>query len=305
MTRYVASRAGQALIALFAISVVVFVMLRLTGDPMEMLAPADATPEQVADLRAFYGLDRPLVAQYLSFVGHMVTGDLGTSLLFQRPVTSLVAERAGATFQLLCVAFGMSVVFGVPLGVYAAVRRGTRRERLVGIALSVGQAMPPFYLGVLLVLLFGVILRWLPVSGADGAEGLVLPTVTLGLLAMTSIARLTRSAMLEVLQSDYVTYANARGLAPRRIVWTHAGRNAALPVLTFAGVLIAQLIGGSVIVEVVFSWPGLGTLLINSVLQRDYPVVQAVVLLLAVIFLATGVVLDALYGVLNPKLRIR
>ena len=303
MHRYIAGRILQAAVSMFVVSIIVFALVRLSGDPIQIMAPAEATEKDVAALRAHLGLDRPWAVQYWWFLTRALHGDFGQSIRFRRPAIDLVLERYGATLELGALAVLFVVVVALPVGVYAAVWRGSRLDYLARSFAALGQAVPPFWLGLLLVLLFGVLLHLLPTSGRGTPLHVILPGITLGWFAVAGLMRLTRSAMLDVLGTEYVKLARIKGLPERRVIWKHAFKNAALPVVTFAALVLVALLNGSIITETVFGWPGLGLLVIEAVESRDYPIVQAVVLCLSAMYIAVNLAVDVLYAYLNPKIR--
>lgn len=303
MQRYIAGRVLQAVVSMIVVSIVVFVLVRLSGDPIELMMPAEATKEDIAAVRAQLGFDRPWPEQYAIFLGKALRGDFGRSVRFNRPAVDVVVERYPATFQLGGLAILIAVLIALPVGVYSAVKRGTALDYLARGFAALGQAVPPFWLGLVLILIFGVSLRLLPTSGRETAASVVLPAITLGWFAVAGLMRLTRSAMLDVLGSEYVKLARIKGLSERQVVWKHAFKNAALPVLTFAALLFVNLLNGSIIVETVFGWPGIGLLVIEAVQFRDYPVVQTVVLFLAGMYIFANLLVDVLYAYLNPRIR--
>lgn len=303
MQRYIAGRVLQAIGSMFVISLVVFILVRLSGDPIEIMMPAEASKEDVALVRAHFGFDRPWPEQYGIFLGRALQGDFGKSVRFNRPAIDVVAERYPATFELGGLAILIAVAVALPVGVYSAVRRGTALDYASRGFAALGQAVPPFWLGLVLILVFGVTLRLLPTSGNEGPLHVILPAVTLGWFAVAGLMRLTRSSMLDVLGSEYVKLARIKGLPEQQVVWKHAFKNAALPILTFAALLFVNLLNGSIIVETVFSWPGVGLLVIEAVQFRDYPVVQTVVLFLSGMYIFANLLVDVLYAYLNPKIK--
>lgn len=303
MSRYLASRLLQALVSILVVSVVVFVLARLTGDPIEIMMPPEATKEDVALMRAYLGLDRPWPTQYWWFISRAVQGDFGRSVRFRRPALEVIAERYPATLELGGLAILVALSLALPVGVYAAVRRGSTLDYLARGLAALGQAVPPFWLGLVLVLLFSVTLQLLPTSGRGTPAHLLLPGVTLGWFAVAGLMRLTRSAMLDVLGTEYIKLARIKGLPERQVIWKHALKNAALPIITFAALVFVSLLNGSIIVETVFGWPGLGLLVIEAVQYRDYPVVQAVVLCLSSMYISANLLVDILYAYLNPRIR--
>jgi len=301
--RYLVGRALQSIVSLVVVSMVVFSLVRLSGDPIQIMAPAEASQADIAAMRAYLGLDRPWPVQYARFVTRALHGDFGQSVRFRRPALDMVLERYGATLELGGLAVIIVIVVALPVGVYAAVRRGRKLDYFARAFAALGQAVPPFWLGLLLVLVFGVMLHWLPTSGRGTPLHIILPGITLGWFAVAGLMRLTRSAMLDVLGTEYVKLARIKGLPERHVIWKHAFKNAALPVVTFAGLVFVALLNGSIIIETVFSWPGVGLLVIEAVDSRDYPIVQTVVLFLSVMYIGVNLLVDVLYAYLNPKIR--
>ncbi|WP_329235815.1 ABC transporter permease [Actinoallomurus sp. NBC_01490] len=299
--RYIAGRAGQALLALFGVVTIVFFALRLSGDPARLLVPEGATAADIARVRDRLGLNDSLWHQYTTFLGNAVHGNLGYSYVQNRPATDLLAERLPYTANLAVAALVLSLLFGVTVGTVTALRRGRWQERVLMPIVLAGQAMPAFWTGLLLVLVFSVGLRWLPSTGYDGPLSLLLPSVTLAALSAAAIARVTRAAMLEQLAQDYVRTARAKGAGTWRLVTRHLARNTAIPVLTVAALELANLLGGAVVTEVIFAWPGLGQLTVQSVEARDFPVVQAIVLLASAVYVVVNLATDLLYGVIDRR----
>jgi peptide/nickel transport system permease protein len=301
--RFLVGRLLQSIVSLFIVSVVVFALVRLSGDPVQIMMPAEASQADIDLMRASLGLDRPWAVQYWRFASRALQGDFGKSVRFRRPAMDLIAERYAATLELGGLAVLIVIAVALPVGVYAAVRRGTALDYTARAFAALGQAVPPFWLGLVLVLIFGVLLHLLPTSGRGTPLHVVLPGITLGWFAVAGLMRLTRSAMLDVLGSEYVKLARIKGLPERQVIWKHAFKNAALPVVTFAALLFVALLNGSIIVETVFGWPGLGLLVIEAVDSRDYPIVQAVVLILSGMYIGVNLLVDVLYAYLNPKIR--
>jgi len=301
--RYIVGRAVQSVVSMFVVSLVVFTLVRLSGDPIQIMAPAEATQADIELIRASLGLDRPWPVQYWHFLTRSLQGDFGKSVRFRRPAMELIAERYPATLELGGLAVLIVIAVALPVGVYSAVRRGTPLDYVARGFAALGQAVPPFWLGLVLVLIFGVLLRLLPTSGRGTPLHVLLPGITLGWFAVAGLMRLTRSAMLDVLGSEYVKLARIKGLPERTVIWKHAFKNAALPVVTFAALLFVALLNGSIIVETVFGWPGLGLLVIEAVDSRDYPIVQAVVMCLSAMYIGVNLLVDVLYAYLNPKIR--
>ena len=313
MSRYIVRRLLAMIPLLLGISFIVFSLLNiLPGDPVSIMLSSNPhiTPdaETIAQLKAQYGLDKPLMTQYLIFLGNLLKGDLGTSMYTQQPVLTAIAERMPATIQLALAALVISIVIAIPVGVISAVRQYSWIDHLCLIGALIGVSMPSFWLGLLLMLGFSLKLRWLPLSGmgylynglGDVLHHLIMPAFTLGFGMAALLARVTRSSMLEVLGQDYIRTAQAKGLPERTVVYRHALRNAFIPILTVLGVQFGYLLGGSVIVETIFSWPGIGRLAVNSILNRDLPVVQGTVLVFTLIFILTNLLVDILYAAIDP-----
>jgi ABC-type dipeptide/oligopeptide/nickel transport system permease component len=304
MRAYILRRVAQSALTLLGVSVLVFVILRvLPGDPARMLLPDGAPESAVAELNRQLGLREPLIVQYGLFLRSVAHGDFGQSFQYRAPALRVVLERLPATVQLTMAAMLVTIAAGVSLGIGTAVRRGTRYDVAGTILAVLGQSLPNFWLGIMLILLFGVALRWLPTSGFAGWTSLVLPAVTLAAFPTALVARLTRSSMLEILNRDYIRTGRAKGLAERSVVLRHALRNAAIPVLTVIGLQIGALLGGAVITESVFAWPGMGKLIVDAIFFRDFPVVQTVLILSATVFVGINLLVDLLYTVIDPRIR--
>lgn len=304
MFRYFVMRLLGLVPTLFLVTVCVFFFVHLLpGDPAQLAAGPEADEETVQMVRERLGLDRPLPEQFVLFVKKTVTGDFGVSIRSQRPVIDEVADRFGPTLLLTVAAMGWAVVFGLLIGIVSAVKRGRWPDRL-GMAFAVsGISMPPFALGILLMEVFSVWLGWFPTVGAESWRHYMLPSITLGAGVAAVMARFTRSALIEVLSEDYVRTARAKGLPARQVLSRHALRNALIPVVTMMGLQFGFLLGGSIVVEKVFNWPGMGRLLVDAVEMRDYPVMQTCVLLFSMEFLLINLAVDLLYGWLNPSIR--
>ena len=280
-----------------------FAALRLSGDPAATMLPGDATVDQLQALRRELGLDQPIYVQYLQFLGGALRGDFGTSFRHQQPALGLVLERLPATLELAFAALFLAVLVALPLGILAAIRRGRAVDAAaMGFAI-VGQSTPTFWMGIMLILIVSVELGWLPTSGRGVLDHLILPAITLGTQFAALLARLTRTSMLEVLSQDFLITARAKGLRERTVVLRHALKNAGVPVITLAGLQFGTLLGGAVVTETVFAWPGVGRLAVQSILVRDYPVVQAGVFVLALSFVTINLLVDLLYGQLDPRIR--
>lgn len=306
MFHYLAQRLVHAIFVLIGISLIVFITIRLTGDPvMMLLQDGNPSEEDITEMRRLLDLDQPLPVQYLRFVAKAVTGDFGRSFHYSTPALPLVLERMPATLTLTLASMLVAILVAFPMGIISAVARGRVLDFGVRIFSLIGISMPNFWLGIILIIIFGVRLRWLPVSGNQTLRHLILPSVALGLSLSGSLTRLLRSSMLDVLSEDYIRTARAKGLSRRTTLIGHALRNAMIPVLTILGLQFGLLLGGAVIVENVFSWPGVGRLVVNSIGTRDYPVVQAAVLLLAVILLTANFLVDLLYTVVDPRITLK
>jgi peptide/nickel transport system permease protein len=304
LIRFVLSRLLQSLVARAILSVVVFALARATGDPLQLILPMSATPEDYAEARRYLGLDRPYVEQYLSFVGRAVTGDFGMSIRARRPVVELLQERLPNSIRLAAFAMAITLSIAFPLGVIAAVRKGTGIDRLAQVIAVLGQSLPTFWVSIVLVEVVAGRLQWLPAgSNEAGLASYVLPGFTLGWFVVAGMMRLLRSGMLEVLDSEYVKLARVKGVLEPRVVWMHALKNALIPVVTFAGIYFSILVTTAIVVETVFAWPGLGRLAYEGISSRDYPVIQAVVLTTAVIVALVNLSVDCLYAVIDPRIR--
>ena len=304
MQSYLLRRLWQSALTLVGVSLLVFVILRvIPGDPAKMLLPEGAPHSAIEELNRELGLREPIWVQYGIFVRSVVRGDFGQSFQYRAPALRVVVERVPATIQLALTAMVLTVLVGVSIGVLAAVRRGTGYDYAGTVLAVLGQSLPNFWLGIMLVLLFGVTLRWLPTSGFQGWQYLVLPSITLAAFPTALVARLTRSSLLEILSQEYIRTGRAKGLAEPAVILRHALRNATIPLLTLIGLQIGTLLGGAVITESVFAWPGMGKLVVDAIFFRDFPVVQTVLILSATIFVAINLVVDVLYTVLDPRIR--
>ena len=304
MRRFLAIRFLQTLVALLAITVIVFGLTHLTGSPVDALLPDDASAEQIETLIRHWGLDRPLHEQYLAFLGNAVQGDFGASLKWRGySAMEVVLQRLPATLKLGGLSVLLSIVVAIPLGVIAARYRGTLVDKSANVVALLGQSVPQFWLGIMLIWIFAVGLGWLPTSGQGGLAHMILPAIAMASFQVAALTRLTRSAMLDALRSEYIKLARLKGVSEFKIIWKHALRNAAIAPLTYFGLLAGSLLTGSVVIEAVFSWPGTGLLSIEAIRGRDYPVVQAVVIVFAVVFLLINYVVDALYALVDPRIR--
>jgi peptide/nickel transport system permease protein len=304
LQRFLLRRIGQAILVLFCVATITFFVVRLTGDPARAMLPADATQAQEDMLRQQLGLSRPLIVQYLSYMGGIVHLDFGQSIFFHESAFSVIAQRMPATIELALGALVFAVIVAIPAGIIAAVKRGTAADSSVVAAVLVGQSTPAFFVGILLILVFAVTLRVLPASGMGGFDHLILPSITLGLYSMAMIARLLRSSLIDVLGEDYIRTAQSKGLSRWQVIRDHGLRNASLPVITIVGLEIGSLLGGAIITEQVFSWPGVGRLTIEAITNRDFPLMQAIVLFLSLIFVVTNLIVDVAYAFLDPRVRL-
>jgi peptide/nickel transport system permease protein len=296
-------RLVHSFFVLLGLTVVVFALLNLGGDPAAQLSSPDATPEEIDAFRHEHGFDRPLPLQYLEWLGRAVHGDLGFSYRHGIPALDVVLENMPATFLLIGASLVVAFAVAIPAGIFAAVRRGSRFDRLVIAAAVFTQSIPVFWLGIVMILIFAVKLRWLPASGGGGLNYLVMPAVALGAFQVGTYARLVRSSMVEVLESEFVRTARAKGLSRRRVVLVHALKNAAIPVITVIGLQLGELYGGTVITETVFSWPGVNRQAVQSITGQDMPVVLAYILVIGVLVLVTNLVVEALYAVIDVRTR--
>lgn len=304
MLRYVGTRVVEAALAVWGVSTLVFFLIRLSGDPVVVMLPPGASKEAVQQLRHQLGLDAPLLVQYLRFLQDLVTGNFTESLVYNRNSLDVVLEHLPATAMLTVAALALGVAFGGLLGLAAARLRGSLAEVPVTFLTVLGQGMPTFWFGLMLLMVFTVGLRWFPVGGFGGLNHLVLPAVTLALYSMASIGRMFRVSLLANTEAHFVRTADAKGLSGRRVLVRHIVPNALLPVVTVVGLQAGQLLGGAVVTEVVFSWPGVGQLLVSAIENHDFPLVQAVVLVIGVVFVVVNMATDLLYGVLDPRVRL-
>jgi peptide/nickel transport system permease protein len=301
---YIRRRLLQSIIVVWGVSVLVFFLLRLApGDPVTMLLAETATPEQIQAVREKWGLADPIPIQYLVFIGNALRGDLGDSLFFQEPAMEVLMERMPATLQLSAAALVLSLAVAIPIGMLSALKRDSIWDYLgTGLAM-LGQAIPPYWLGIMLILVFAVGLHWFPTSGRGTIWHLVLPAITLGSVLMALVTRLVRSGMLDVLGEDYIRTARAKGLKERRVIVRHALRNILIPLVTVVGLQLGALFGGAVITESIFAWPGVGRLALQAISARDYPLVQAAVLFISVVYVFLNLAVDILYVYLDPRIR--
>jgi peptide/nickel transport system permease protein len=306
MQRYVARRVFHSILAILAMSLIVFSLARISGNPLDVMLPLEATPEDYARVSKHWGLDQPLHTQYMIFMSKAVRGDFGNSWKWHgHSAMGLVWQRLPATLQLAGFALLISVLIALPIGVLSAVMKGTVWDSAAKVIALLGQSLPAFWLGIVLMWIFAVHLGWFPTSGKGGLSHMVLPAITLGWFQVAALMRLVRSSMLEVLDSEFVKLTRIKGLPEWKVVWKHCLRNAAIAPLTFFAIIAGVLMTGAVVTESVFSWPGTGLLVVDAVRARDFQVVQAVVIVFAGIFLLTNLLVDILYAYLDPRIRYR
>lgn len=303
MARFLLQRLVEMLVAVWGVVTIVFLVTRVLGDPVSLLLPVGTAPEHLARLRSDLGLDQPLYVQYADFLWNAFHGDFGMSYQHHRPAMEVVLERMPATISLAFWSLVFGIILGAVAGLVAALKRGTFAELAVLTFALVGQATPAFWFGIMLILFFSVQLGWLPTGGTGDWQHFVLPTFALAIFIGANTARLFRSSLLDVFSEDYVRTARAKGLLPRTILAWHVVRNALIPVTTMVGLLAGELLGGSVVTETIFSWPGVGRLIIQAVENRDFPVIQAGVAVVSTLFLLVNLLVDVLYGVLDPRIR--
>lgn len=303
MGRFLIIRLVQAVMALVLLSMLVFVLSRIIGNPLDIMLPPDSPPEVKARLTESMGLNKPLYIQYLTYMKQLMRGDLGKSVRSRETVAESLRARLPASLSLAAVAMVFTVVMAFPLGMLAAVKRGTPLETIAKILALSGQSLPAFWVGILLIHLFSLKLDWLPPSGSGGPTHYIMPAFTMSLFVVAGVSRLLRTGLLEVLDSEFVRFARSKGVSERSIFWKHALRNSLVPVLGFAGVYLSIFVTMAVVVEVVFAWPGVGRLAFNAIFLRDYPLIQGVVLLTGVIVIAVNFVVDLLYAVVDPRIR--
>ena len=304
MSGFLLRRSGQALVTVLGVATLVFFLQRLTGDPTYLLVPETATAADIEALRHALGFDRPLIVQYVGFLADLAHFDLGQSVMQRVPVTTIIASRLPYTLELATGALAVAAGLGIPLGVVLALFRDRPVARVAAGLVLAAQSMPTFWSGILMILVFAVGLGWLPPSSTGGLSHLVMPALSLGLLSMATFARITRTALLDELSRDYVRTARARGVGTLRLLVRHVARNASIPVITVSALEISNLLAGAVIVETVFAWPGLGQLTVQSILARDFLIVQGVVLLGALVTVALNLFADVLYSVVDPRIRL-
>jgi len=303
MQRYLVKRIFMALVTLFAVSLIIFILSRASGDPRHIYLDDYSTQEDWDQLTVTLGLDKPYYQQYGIFIQSALSGDFGESIKEGRPSMEIILERIPATLQLGLAAFIFSVLLGVPLGILSAVKRGSALDIIGKVVALIGQSAPVFWLGLMLMFLFAVKLEWLPPFGKQQVSSIILPAIALGWFYAAANMRLLRSAMLNVLDSEFVRLARAKGVSNNAVIWKHSLRNALIPVLTFAGVTLGGLVTGSVVVETVFAWPGLGRLAIEALLGNDYPLMQAVIIAFTLMYVLAALFVDIMYAYIDPRIR--
>jgi len=304
MQRFIMIRLSYAVLVLFVVSIIVFILARASGNPIDTMLPFDATMSQQMAFEKLWGLDKSYPEQYFKFIGNAVQGDFGQSVKWSDSTAmGIVWQRFPNTLQLAGFAIVVSVLIAVPVGVLSAVKKDTPFDAIGKVFALLGQATPPFWLGIMLIWIFAVKLDWFPTGGQNGFRSLVLPAITLGWFQVAALMRILRSAMLEVQDTEYVTLARVKGIPEWKVIWKHCLRNAAIPPLTLFGILAAQIMTGAIVTESVFSWPGTGLLAVDAIRGRDYPVIQAVVVLFSVIYVMMNLAIDIIYAYLDPRIR--
>jgi peptide/nickel transport system permease protein len=304
MQRFIMIRLSYAVLVLFVVSIIVFILARASGNPIDTMLPFDATMSQQMAFEKLWGLDKSYPEQYFKFIGNAVQGDFGQSVKWSDSTAmGIVWQRFPNTLQLAGFAIVVSVLIAVPVGVLSSVNKDNPFDFIGKVFALLGQATPPFWLGIMLIWIFAVELDWFPTGGKAGFKSLVLPAITLGWFQVAALMRILRSAMLEVQDTEYVTLARVKGIAEWKVIWKHCLRNAAIPPLTLFGILAAQIMTGAIVTESVFSWPGTGLLAVDAIRGRDYPVIQAVVVLFSVIYVMMNLAIDIIYAYLDPRIR--
>ncbi|MFF2875445.1 nickel ABC transporter permease [Gottfriedia sp. NPDC057991] len=305
MTQYILNRIISAIIVIFGISILSFFLIHLIpGDPVKIMLGLNASPEQVAKLTHHLGLDKPLLVQYLQYISNVFHGDFGTSLKTGRPVLTEILDRFPETLKLAATGMGFAIIIGIALGILAAKYKDTIIDTFCTGLATLGVSIPSFWLGILLILVFSVKLSWFPIADGTGLRSLILPAITLGVVMSTMISRLTRNGMVEVLSNDFIRTARSKGLEERHILFRHAFRNVLIPIITVIGLQIAALLGGTVIIEQVFNWPGLGTLSIGAIMSRDFPMIQGTVLFMGAVYVSVNILVDIVYSLIDPRVKL-
>ncbi len=304
LAKYVAKRLLQAIPTLIGVVLFMFILIRmLPGDPARLIAGIEATEEDVERIREILGLNRPLYVQFIDYMKDVFTGDLGTSIRFGTPVIGEIMERLPYTIQLALVSEFLAVILGVPLGIMAALRPYSARGYLATVFALIGSSMPIYWMGLMFIYLFSVRLKLLPSSGADSPSSIILPALTLSLLLMGNLMRITKASFQEVLGENYITTVRAKGLSERIVIYRHALKYASVPIITIMGIQLGTLLGGAILTETVFAWPGLGTLLIDAISYRDYPLIQGIVIVFATMFVLINLIVDVIYAIIDPRVR--
>lgn len=303
MVNYITRRVLHSILVVIGVTLVVFLVLQLAGDPVELMLPPSATLEQIEEYRQTMGFNDPVLIQYLRFLKGAAVGDFGQSYYYDEPALKIVLEKLPATIELAVGGLIIAILWGIPSGMISAVKRNSKTDMVIRIIALLGQCIPVFWLGLMLIMLFSVKLHWLPSSGRGSILNLIMPAFTLGVFTSSTIVRLLRSSMIEILGKDYITVAKAKGLRNKIVVLKHAFKNALGSVLTILGLQIAALLGGSVITETVFGWPGVGRLAVQSIYARDFMVVEAVVCIMAVGFVLVNLIVDLCYSIINPRIK--
>jgi ABC-type dipeptide/oligopeptide/nickel transport system permease component len=303
MRRYIVQRLIQGVLLLFVVASIVFFLGRFTGNPVDLMLPEDATEEDRQDMIQALGLDRPVSTQFVIFIVSALRGDLGNSIRYHRPAVEVFFSRLPNTLRLVPAAMIVALIMAIPLGILSAIYRGSLIDRVSGTVAVLGIATPNFWLGILMIYVFSVQLGWLPSARMGGVRHYILPTITLGTFLVAGFMRLIRSSMLEVLDTEFVKLARIKGMAEAIVIWKHCLKNALIPVLTLMGVFLAGLVTGAIVTETVFAWPGIGRLTYEAVILRDYPLLQAVVILDALLILFINLVVDILYAYIDPRIR--
>lgn len=303
MRRYITIRILQTVITLLILSVVIFALVRLSGDPALLMLSENATQQEYVDMRAHLGLDKPIYVQYALFLAKAVKGDFGNSIRTHRPVSESILEKLPNSFKLVAVSMIATFIFSIPLGVMAAVRKDSALDVFVRVLAGLGQSLPTFWVGLMLIHIFVVMLGILPSSGMGSWKHYLMPAFCMGNFLMAGIVRLLRSSMLEVLDSDYIRLARVKGLSQTSVIWSHALRNSLLSVLSFGGMYIAIMITGAILIETVFAWPGFGRLAYSAIVNQDFPLIQGVILMAAVIVMVANLLTDISYAYLDPRIR--
>ena len=305
MVQFLAKRIAQAIFVVFAVTLIVSLAIRMTGDPAVMLMQGSGsiTEADLARIRTALGVDQPFYVQYFQFIKGLVTWDLGKSFRGGTPVNVLIANALPSTLLLALASLLVSIVISVPLGIHAAVKRGGWADQAIRVLSLVGLSFPNFWLAIMMVLLFSITLKWLPPSGATGFDNFIMPALTMGIILTATNVRLVRTAMLETLQSQYIMVARAKGLSENTVLYKHAMRNCAIPLVTYLGLQFGGLLGGIVVVERIFAWPGMGSLALDAVSGRDYPVLQSVIAVLSFLIVVVNLAVDIAYGLIDPRIR--